>query len=178
MISFHIDILRRPYQFSIQAFKSQMCFEQKSTRDPKVFCSTRTKSKRNSSRLDMHRGPKTVTSHSKTLLTDHSRSRAVQQPLKGDEIGYSNGSIYIRRQQFRNIFISSNGSSYSFKQTIVIRWKGSPELSVPKQSPTFRTARRNPLKKHTTLFVQKRKKKHSSQALSNNIIPPSAKLLS
>ena len=41
------------------------------------------------------------------------------------------------------------------KKYIVIRSKGSSELSVPKQSLTFRTARRNPLKKHKTLFVQK-----------------------
>ena len=56
-ILFHIDILNilRGYQLSNQAFKSQMCFEQKSTRDPKVFCSARIKSKRNRSRLDMHR---------------------------------------------------------------------------------------------------------------------------
>ena len=40
------------------------------------------------------------------------------------------------------------------KKYIVICSKGSPELSVPKQSLTFRTARRNSLKKHKTLFVQ------------------------
>ena len=48
----HIDILRG-YQFSIQAFKSQMCFEQKSARVPKVLCSSRIKSKRNSLRLNI-----------------------------------------------------------------------------------------------------------------------------
>ena len=59
--------------------------------------------------------------------------------------------------QFRNTGILSNGSGYLFKKTIVIHSKGSPELTVPKQSPTFRTARRNPLKKkHKTLFVQKK----------------------
>ena len=56
-IASHIDILRG-YQFYIQAFKSQMCFELKSTKDPEVLCSTRTKSKRNSSRLDIHREAK------------------------------------------------------------------------------------------------------------------------
>ena len=56
-IASHIDILRG-YQFCIQAFKSQMCFELKSTKDPEVLCSTRTKSKRNSSRLDIHREAK------------------------------------------------------------------------------------------------------------------------
>ena len=51
---FHIDILKW-YQFSIQALKSQICFKQKSTRDPKVLCCNRIISKRNSSRVDMHR---------------------------------------------------------------------------------------------------------------------------
>ena len=41
-ILFHIQ----GYQFSIQAFKSQMCFEQKSSRDPKVLCSSRIKSEK------------------------------------------------------------------------------------------------------------------------------------
>ena len=54
-ILFHVDILRG-YQFGIQAFKSQMCFEQ--TIDPKVLCSIRIKSKINSSRQDMHREAK------------------------------------------------------------------------------------------------------------------------
>ena len=70
-ISLHIDILRW-YQFSIQVFKSQMCFKQKTTRDPKVLCSTRIKSKRNSSTLvDMHRSreAKYFDLHSKMLLT-------------------------------------------------------------------------------------------------------------
>ena len=35
-ILFHIDILRG-YQFGNQAFKSKACFEQGSSRDPKVF---------------------------------------------------------------------------------------------------------------------------------------------
>ena len=55
-----------------------MCIEQKSNWDPIVLCSTRTKSKRNSSRLDMHREAKNC-------------NWAVQQP------GCSNGSSYIRR---------------------------------------------------------------------------------
>ena len=47
------------------------------------------------------------------------------------------------------------------KNTIAILSKGPPELSVPKQSPTFRTARRNPLNKHKTLFELNKTKKYS-----------------
>ena len=83
-ILFHIGILRG-YPFTIQAFKSKMCFEQqKSTRDPRVWCSTRIKTCTKRQNI--------VTSHSKMLVTA-SRSLAVQQPPKRDEIG----SSYNRR---------------------------------------------------------------------------------
>ena len=66
---FHIDVLRG-YQFSIQALKSQTCFEQKSTRDPKVLCSTRIKNTREIVQdQTCNERRKIATSHPKTLLT-------------------------------------------------------------------------------------------------------------
>ena len=103
-----------------------------------------------------------MTSRSKTLLTANC-SLAVQQPLKRNETGCSNGSSYIRRfhnvpdQEILSTLQMSRAIRSKRKKAIVISSKGSQELSVPRQSPTFRTARRlNPLTKHKTLFVKKK----------------------
>ena len=63
-----------------------------------------------------------------------------------------------------------------------IQMKGSLELSVTKQSPTFRPARRNSLKKHKKLIVQnenndtnnKSPAVKASASSSKKIIQPSA----
>ena len=126
-----------------------MCFEQKSTREPKFLCSTMTK-------IQATRGKSCDLSQEKVA-----EQLAVRKPFSSQS-----NRLFERLQLHKtstaftsseNIVIPSNGSSYPSNKTIVIRSKGSPpELSVPKQPPTFRTARRNPLKKHKTLFVQKK----------------------
>ena len=96
------------------------------------FAQYQDKSKRNSSRPDIHRETKIATSHPKTLLTA-CRSQAVQRPLKRDEIGCSNGSSNIRclhpwSTSLENIV---EWLELSVQKTIDIHSKGSPELSVP-----------------------------------------------
>ena len=100
-----------------------MCFEQMSTRDPKVLCSTRIKSSRNSSRLDMHREVKNCDlspAHSKTLVT-------VTEPLvSGSAATQTRWDRLFERLQLhqtsisctssQNVVIPSNGSSYPFKK--------------------------------------------------------------
>ena len=134
-----------------------MCFTQKSSSDGKVLCNTRLKSKRNSSRLDIYREAK----HCDLSLENAANgqpfvSRSAAARTRRDR-------LFERLQLHQtstsctsseNIVIPSNGASYPFKKS-VNRSKGSPELSVPKQSPTFGAAPRNPLKKHKTLFMQK-----------------------
>ena len=115
-----------------------------------------TKSKINSSRLDMHRKAKNCRLSFENVTNGQqfiSRSAATQ----------TRWVRLFERLQLYHIPVQKILSSLRMarairsKKTIVIRSKGSPELSVPKrQSPTFRTARRNPLKKCNTLFVQKK----------------------
>ena len=90
-ILFHTDILR--------AFKSQTCFEQKSTRDPRLLYCTRIKSKRNSLRLDMHQEAKNCDLSLGNVANGQpfvSRLAA----LKRAKIGHSRGSSYIRRLHY------------------------------------------------------------------------------
>ena len=138
-----------------------MCFEPKSTGDPKVLCSTKITSKRNSSMQGMNRSAincdltlenvrKPFVSHSAATQTRWGR---LFERLQLHQTATSCTSS-------ENIVLPSNGSSYPFKKkTIDIRSKGSPELSDLKQLSTFRTARRNPLK---TPDVIRAKKKSSA----------------
>ena len=144
-----------------------MCFTQKSSSDGKVLCNTRLKSKRNSSRLDIHREAKHC-------------DLSLENAANGQPFVSRSAATQTRRDRFferlqlhqtstsctssENIVIPSNGASYPFKKSV--NWsKGSPELPVPKQSPTFGAAPRNPLKKHKTLFMQKKKPNHQPFAL-------------
>ena len=116
-----------------------MCFEQKSTTDPKVLCRTGIKSKRNSSRLDMHRETKNCDLLLENVVNGQpfvSRSAATQtrQDRPFEQLQQHQTTPCTSSE---NIVIPSNGSSYQFKKTIVIGSKDSTELSIPKQSPTF-----------------------------------------
>ena len=93
-----------------------------STRDPKVLCSTRIKSKRNSSRLHMHREAKNCDLSLENVADGYCISNSKQFS------SYSNGirqarvdGLQIRQTSTactssENIVIPSNGSSYPFKK--------------------------------------------------------------
>ena len=157
-----------------------MCFEQNSTRHPKVLFSSRIKSKRNSSRLDRHREATNCDLSLQNVAIKRltvrkpfsSHSSEMRQPVRRAP-ATSDGYITY---QFRKYYHPFEWLELAVQKTIVIRSKGSPELSVHKQSPTFRTARRNPLKKHKSLFVQKKKSStvRASASRSKKIIQPSA----
>ena len=112
-----------------------------STRDPKVLCSTRIKSKRNSSRLHMHREAKNCDLSLENVAEGYCISKAVQQLFKRDEIGLSKGSRYFRLPQHVPVqkILSSLRMARAIrsKNTFVIFSKDSPELSVPTTITNF-----------------------------------------
>ena len=130
-----------------------MCFEQKSTRDPKVLCSTRINSKRNSSRLDMHRKVKNCNLSLENVansepfvikpFTIRSNEMTKLRPFKRFQLHKS----FKSWTSSKNIVIPSNRSGCQFKKPIAILSKGSQELSVRKQSTTFQTAFHNSCRK-------------------------------
>ena len=160
----------------IQGLKKQMCFEQKSTRDPKVMCSTRIISKSNCSRLDMHREGKNCDLSVENV--------AVQRQFKRNEIGYSNSSSYIRHLydvplSSGNIVIPSNGSNYLFKKAMAIppfeRFAGAiREKTIAKFS---NCSSPKSVDKTQKFFVQEKNilsVVRASASRSKNIIQPSA----
>ena len=124
----------------IWAFNGQVCFEQRSIADPKVLCSTKLKSKRNSSRLVMHREAKYCGLSVENVANGQplvSRSAATQTrwdrlfkrlQLHPTSTSCSNSEIVV---------IPSNVSSYLFKNTIVIPSKGSRNYSFQSNRQLF-----------------------------------------